>query len=427
MHFAILWPEALKMLIERGANINIEDHYRRRPIHLAIALGLTSSVDCLLGADCALYTPRYTRSLLQNVLELNEFERRHILDALIAALADRHRRLIERARSLLPSIIFLGFNIIDGRKKERRVPCIMEALLSRGFTVPEALELDSKSVYSVAHMHGSIQMEKDVADALWSAGFEDINEPNEDGLTPILENWFCANFPMIAWFVQKDVSLSSRHRDASLNGLHLYAIRIQYPGANFSHDPEAVPTDEHYMAQIEKEVGIPHDECTCLCSPNGCSPIKFLCKENFQNGSRRDLFRTWLKKVKPELRLLQQYVREFTRRLLFDFLGCEHTCCVLGQECSIETVERRKYCTCGHANYRRMTRDSVFQTDRLPQPCNFVTSTEEAEMQESILESCMSKYDEIPRPETLLPEEQPFHAVHWVSERLKITGKSIVW
>ena len=342
VHFAILWPEALRLLIRRGANINVEDRYGRRPIHLAAALSLTSSVDCLLEADCGLLTHPDQKSLLEyglarfrhpnlldSVIQLERPQRRHILDSIITALADRHKRLIERARSLLPSTIFFEFDVTEGRKKERQAPRIREVLLSRGFTVPEALELDSKSVYSVSAMHERSQMTIDVANALWSAGFEDINEPNEDGLTPLLQNWYCANFPMIAWFVQKDVSLSSRHRDVSLNGLHLYAARIQYPSSNFFDDPEAVPTDELHMAQIQKEVGIPHDECTCLCSPSGCSPVKLLFEVTFRECPRRDLFRTWLKKVKPEPGLLQQYVLEFTRRLLFDFLGCQHTCCAL--------------------------------------------------------------------------------------------------
>ena len=29
----------------------------------------------------------------------------------------------------------------------------------------------------------------------------------------------------------------------------------------------------------------------------------------------------------------------------------------------------------------------------------------------------MSKYDEMPRPEAMLPEEQPFRYVNWIVER----------
>ena len=67
----------------------------------------------------------------------------------------------------------------------------------------------------------------------------------------------------------------------------------------------------------------------------------------------------------------------------------------------------------------------MFQTDRLPRPRRIATSEEESMMQERVLESYMSKYDEMPRPDTLLPEEQPFHYVCLVPERyvVRISGK----
>ena len=349
-------------------------------------------------------------------MKLIGFERLHILDALVTALTDRHRRLIERARCLLPSIVFSGFNINQGGMKEQQALYIVDVLLSHGFTVPGALELDNKSVYRVMDYHGDIQMTKDVADALWSAGFQDVNEPNEEGLTPILQNWYCANFPMIDWFVEKNVSLSSRHRDAPLRGLHFYAAWIEHQGFDSSHNLGAIPTDEQCMAQIQKEIGIPHDECTCPCSPNGCSPITFLFKTWPIHNSRRDSFRTWLKKVRPELSLVRQYVLEFTRCLIFEFLGCKHTCCVLGQKGNIKTWKHRKnhFSNCGREMGMRI---SKFQTAKLPQPCRLATSAEKAERREKILELYMSEYDEMPRPDSLLPEEQPFCYVNWIWER----------
>lgn len=155
------------------------ERYGRRPIHLAVVLGLTSSVDFLIEADCALFTPPGFPSLLGYALKLTGFERRYILNALIVALTDRHTRLIDKARSLLPSMTFSDFKIIEGRKKERQAPLIREMLLSRGFAVPEALKLDDKSVYDVADLHEFTQMTIDVADALWSVGFEDIMSPTK--------------------------------------------------------------------------------------------------------------------------------------------------------------------------------------------------------------------------------------------------------
>ena len=412
MHFAVVWPTALKALIERGANVNVGDQWGRRPIHLAVALGLPTAVDYLLRADCALFTPASARSLLESALTLVGSEKRQILDALVIALADRHTRLIDIARSYLPTCTFSGFELIGSRKKERQAPRLRETLLARGFTTPAALELDDKSVYNVASFHGIMQMTNDVADTLWNSGFEDINEPNEDGLTPFLQNWFCANFPMVDWFLEKGISLFSEHRDASLNALHLYALRMAYPGAFFSHDPGAVPTDEHHMAKIQEGMGILHDECTCLCSPNGCSPLKFLIGRYVD--SRKTVFREWLRKVKPEPELLQQHVLEFTRCLLFDFLGCKHTCCVLGQEGEVVTEHYRK---CGIPTYTKHSaarRFFAFQHDGLPRPLKYPTSTQELEMSERALHFCMSKYDEMPRREDMLPEEQPFDYIKWI-------------
>ena len=68
---------------------------------------------------------------------------------------------------------------------------------------------------------------------------------------------------------------------------------------------------------------------------------------------------------------------------------------------------------------------NVFQTDKLPRPWSIATTAEETERQEAVLELYMSKYDEMPRLDTLLPEEQPFQYVHWVVERYEVrtTGK----
>lgn len=411
IHFAVTWPKALKKLIAKGANINVQDEHCRRPIQLAVALGLTASVECLIGADCALYTPPSHKSLLQNALILKGLERGRILNALIAALSNRHQRLIDKARSCLSSSIFSEFGIIEGQKKEVNAPWIRQELLSRGYTIPEALELDNKSVYDVADAYKRLQMTLDVADGLWSAGFRDIDRFDHNGLTPILQNWVCAFFPMIAWFVNKNVSISSRHRDASLNGLHLYAAQF---GFSRSEDLEQIPTDERCMAQIQREVGIPHDECTCPCSSHGCSPVGFLHVPNYYGYSPKKNFRIWLVKVRPELRLSQLYVLEFTRRLLFDYLGGRHTCCTLGTDCQIGT----KYSD----DARSRNRASVIEIDGLPIPRDFITSTEDAERVKDNLDFYMSKYDEMPRRDTIPLAEQPFHYLHWIVKRYE-TGE----
>ena len=64
-----------------------------------------------------------------------------------------------------------------------------------------------------------------------------------------------------------------------------------------------------------------------------------LSEDILQIGSRKAKFRKWLENAEPKRVLLQQYVREFTRCLLFNYLGGKHTCCSLGQQCSVSKEE----------------------------------------------------------------------------------------
>jgi hypothetical protein len=209
--------------------VNAEDCYGRRRIHLAVALGVAESVQLLLNADCGLYTPPQDYSLLQHALVLECAQKQHILDMLVAALNDRHTRLLDMARTLLPCVTFPGISLVSGKKMESYAPEIMCLLLSHGIEIPEALELDGKGFYNLTELYGHMRLTPKIATALWNAGFRDIDEPIEYGLTPYLQSWYIADFDMVAWFEEKGVSPSSRHRDASLTALHLYARQLKYP------------------------------------------------------------------------------------------------------------------------------------------------------------------------------------------------------
>lgn len=426
MHFAVLWPTGLRILIEKGANVNAEDHHSRRPIHLAVALGLADSVEYLIKADCALFTPPGHVSLLHSALNERNPEGQRILDLLVPVLINRHTRLLDLARELLPSSSFSELNIIRGQNKERYAPRIIEILTSYGISVPEALELDGKSFYDSLGAFSGINLTPDVANAFWNAGFVDINEPNQNGLTPLLQSWFCANFEMVAWFAEKGISLLSRHRDAPLTALHLHARRIDEYSTLLFYNLGTVPTDKYYMAQIQEEVGIPYDDCTCPCSPNGCTPVKFLCENKSHEGSRKDNLRKWFENVEPERALLQQYIYDFTRCLLFNFLGGKHTCCYLYEDGRVHM--RNKNTTFESSTeipsmYWRRTDEFwkmkmehySYCVDGIPTPRQDASlSTEGTEELKMTLDSLMSHYYEMSRPDMMLPEEQPFHYINWI-------------
>ncbi|KAL8792563.1 MAG: hypothetical protein Q9195_004862 [Heterodermia aff. obscurata] len=425
IHFAVLWPAALRILIARGVDVNVEDNHGRRPIHLAVALRLPVAVECLFEADCALFTPDWHRSLLQQCL-INTSETQKMLDMVVKALIDRHTRLLNIATEYLPGSSFFKLSIPEGQINETSAPRIIEMLISHGIDVPEALVLDGKSVYDFADFHGSTVLNPDIATTFWNAGFRDIDVPSEEGATPYLQSWFCANFEMVKWFVKKGISLTSTHSHTLLTALHFYAERIDYPGGYFNHNLNNLHTDKDIMARINEELGVPHDKCSCPCSPNGCTPVKIFSDIiDLEGPSRKDKFRKWLEDVQPKQSLVNQYILAFTRCLLFEFLGGEHSCCRIGKTCQVENpgvwIPRKHLRSIQDTpgkqldeRWNRSTDHLTYCVDGLPIPTAYpADSPEEVEEIAEMLDSCMSQYDEMPQRETMDPEEQPFEYVKW--------------
>ncbi|KAI4707096.1 hypothetical protein J4E89_008035 [Alternaria sp. Ai002NY15] len=272
IHFAVLWPIGLRILVERGADVNIEDNYGRRPVHLAVALGIDESVRCLLNADCGLFTPAEDYSLLQYALQLDESQ---ILLQIIQALRDRHSRLRDMAISHLPRSVSARLELTPGELQEQRAPSIMETLLSWGIDVPPALDLDGKGLYDFVtdYSRRFHITPKAAANQLWSAGFHRFDQPNDNGWTPFLQSCFSQNFEMTDWFASRGARLDSRHADVPLTALHLYAKGMLH-SRTVSQDMPAVK--QHCIESIQEELGIPYDNCTCICSPTGCTPGKFI-------------------------------------------------------------------------------------------------------------------------------------------------------
>ncbi|CAN9101984.1 unnamed protein product [Alternaria alternata] len=180
IHFAVLWPAGLRMLLDRGVYVNPEDTYGRQPIHLAVTLGISESVRYLLSADCRLFTPPHDYSLLQHALLLPSPQQPEILHLLIPALIERHTRLTDMAIMFLPPPVLSKLNLVPGQRNEKDAPLTIEALISHGVDVPQALDLDGKGLYDFSSMHNDIQLVPETADALWNAGFQDIDTPDDN-------------------------------------------------------------------------------------------------------------------------------------------------------------------------------------------------------------------------------------------------------
>lgn len=401
--------------------MNPRDVSGRQPIHIAVTLGITDSVRYLLTENCGISTPPSSDSLLQLALKLQDPEKSQILRLLVPVLIDRHRRLQDMASNLLPPSVYFELELAPGKMHERKAPLMVERLIAHGLDVPQALELDGKSFYNFADFFGDAKMTPEIANAFWDAGFCDIDMPDENGVTPFLQSWYCANFKMVDWFAQRGVSMKSKHESASLTALHLYAKRLYFPGTGFGRDVDAVPTNEHYMDVVQRELRIPYDDCQCTCSPGGCAPIKFLFDKVHEDGHRKSRIRRWFENVRPSQALELQYVYDLTRYLLFDFLDGEHTCCCLGQECHVIYDNSRTEPSKNRWNERtRGMREKAGEHRRLcengiPIPRReSLYALKDPDIFETTLNSAMSYYDEMDRPDDMPLEEQVFRYINWL-------------
>jgi len=416
IHFAVLWPIGLKMLVGRGVDVNIEDNYGRRPVHLAVALGIDESVRCLLNADCGLFTPAEDCSLLQYALRLNESQ---ILLQIIQALRDRHTRLQDMAMSLLPRSVSAKLELTPGELQEQCAPSIMETLLSWGIDFPPALDLDGKGLYDFPTDYCTrFHITPNAASELWSAGFHRFDQPNDNGWTPFLQSCFRHNFEMIDWFASRGARLDSRHTDVHLTALHLYAKGMgRFKTA--SQDISAVK--KHCIESIQKELGIPYDDCTCACSPKGCPPTKFILDSDSwrYSPSQKDQIREFITDLNPPKPLLSRYIYHLTRHILFDFLGGEHTCCSIEQEHWMRWKLQRPTRT---KSWRQFYSSSDFPSDHiqcckngLPVPrVESLRALQDPDIFSVTLDSAMSHYDEMDRPDTMPAEEQVFEYINWI-------------
>ena len=424
IHFAVLWPTALGMLVERGVDLNIEDNNGRRPIYLAVALGIIDSVRYLLNADCGLFTPAEDCSLLQYALNLrDEKKRSDILPQLTRALTDRHTRLIDLANLCLPPSVFDKLGLAPNGLQEQRAPSIIERLLSHGIDIPPALELDGKGLYDFyTHGWAKAYMIPNAADALLSAGFHDIDQSDKQGWTPFLQSWFYHDFKMVDWFETKGVALDCRHTETHLTALHLYAKGMcleKTPLKRTSH------MERHYIKSIQKKLGIPYDDCSCTCSPKGCTPVKFIFEKDHLDffPSQKDQIRGFIEYLNPPKPLLNQYIYHLTRHILFDVLGGEHTCCSLGQEYYSSWQPQKAIRMNG---WRKKFYDfwkvpgEHYQCCKngLPVPrVESLRALQDSDIFSVTLDSAMSHYDEMDRPDTMPAEEQVFEYINWILKK----------
>lgn len=165
-------------------------------------------------------------------------------------------------------------------------------------------------------------------------------------------------------------------------------------------------------------MGVPYDECTCVCSPRGCTPLKFLLGDDCQpiDLTMRQHLRAWIISINPPLPILRQYILDFTRLLIFEFLCGKHTCCSIDHNGLVEgSLSSYIMYRPSLWDYEEKINHEKYCKNELPVPqLQTFAGTHNTEVFNAALETAMSHYDEMDRPDTMPLEDQPFAYLRWV-------------
>jgi hypothetical protein len=183
----------------------------------------------------------------------------------------------------------------------------------------------------------------EAAECLWEAGFREIDEYDEKGITPLLisanhctSGGWLENYLLMLWFLQhgaKNLTFPVLNNNTLV---HKLAANI---AAGWSEISQVTSTI--LRLSMDCLSSYPEDDCTCYCSWAGCSPVTALTKHISHwnhpwriSGAeittwwdlKQDLFHQWTRDC-PESLSGRRAFADLCRIELFERLGMRHTCC----------------------------------------------------------------------------------------------------
>ena len=386
LHLASNWPYGLSLLLSYGADLEKKYRFGEKPVKFAILHGCTESVRLLLGAGCSFdLNENVSVPIIQNVFTLavrllqiptprlptptfhnNYFEivkviieelvlrRRSLMSEMInALLVYQSKVLISDSDQILDSATFQVETFL--RSRNRAVPRLWSNLLG---------------VHTVYHCPF---LTVKVANELWSAGFREIDMPDDNYKTPLMmiENEYAMHklnnisdtIEFAFWLYQKGASLHRPHRatlqsDSRNTGnrvpcferraIHFVAATLRtsvvreaaFHSCRYSqyyikkHKKSITLLDYDLPARLEPlmdelsldcrqflhkiMLDIFPDGCLCACSGHGCLPVTYFLK-------RREIFPIgfWLHFPKKE-EVQEKIISAWSLYWLFDNVPSEH-------------------------------------------------------------------------------------------------------
>lgn len=385
----------MEVLLNKNADLDAVDRHRRTPIAYAAHMRLLEPMRLLGQANCCLFSHGI---ILHDVIEMSRFDRDSDRDSaqnleavnyIISLLSERRRSLENLVRASTASLSLSSIRKLkmsSDRLLDHNADLAIEMLREANVHVPKSLctnGWNGETVY-----HDSLLNLKH-ARSLWQAGFRDVSQPDNFGVSPLMvhricDDWSLGNFEpfleLVAWFLSHGAKLHTprgpdlRRRKIVINNMNAGIRAVHYLGRQLgtrfylhslgrnegqslhsqllshSHDSQKL------MIQILGDsLG---DGCICACSSKGCLALTMMFKS--MAGDSRPLrpshkaserlgtmfqltygVAEFLQVGKPERNWIRS---EMFRFQLFEILKLRHTCCKMGIAYTVERGDEEERC-----------------------------------------------------------------------------------
>ena len=353
LHLSCNWPQGMSLLLQFGGTkiINRPDNMNLLPLYYACTVGCVETVRLLLEADSAFFSKRvfiYHRDgdVLQEAVDCHADT---LLPLLIPALVNRRNRLQQLAFEHLPGHLYNSLGICPDRILDKQAYQTYIALADNGVLVPASLSCPSR-IQTVYHK----SLTPRSAEMLYEAGFLDIDEPDFQGVTPLMHVNFWSRGEdalYLPWLLSKGARMDCilpgfKAGDSKCMIVHQLAwkLGVSFFGVHFrQRNKQSLNQDAalskfrlhpERLRNVLAEILVKpvFDECVCSCSNNGCCPAtKFLLASGKYNAQKVRLwFIDWIlgciEKVRDCNDAPDWLLAEIIRFETFSKLGLTHTC-----------------------------------------------------------------------------------------------------
>lgn len=334
LSLAVGWTTGMQILLDAGANPD-------DAISTAIWEEHLPSIELLIDEGCSFFEPNpyspFDGQVNQDLFDLAQrtAASSNVIYLLVQKLVERRLELLQLAWKELPEVCLKRLGLHE-HKHAKPSPDfnaleVFKQLEAHKVRVPRTLWPGSFT--SLYHHRG---MTCTLADKLYDVGFCNIDEPDGNGRSPLINtlfNFLPSSSPRLAqWYLRKGsrlprslayVSFLERAEDFTAS----IAVRIW-----ISEDSKLLGALKMFQ-QLHPEGIEQRDSCSCWCSTSGCSPVGIVLTSKslfwtyeFKPIRRRRWLFNMARYSSLGLSLGRDTFADICRLEIFDRLGMAHTC-----------------------------------------------------------------------------------------------------